>query len=771
MKKFPTPPKWLRVFVPAALIVVWLTLAGVGGPYFGRIEEVSKNDLVAFLPKSSESVKVTERVKEFSDDNIIPAIIVFAAQRGELDQQRLNRIDGEAGRLEKIDGVVDSISPAVVSDDKKAAFVVVPLDAEKEFADTLEVIREDLARADLAGTNYKITGAAGFSSDLKKAFAGIDGLLLITALTVVFVILLVVYRSALLPVIVLMTSVFALSAAILLVWNLAKADVLQINGQVQGILFILVIGAATDYSLLYVSRYREELYRHAKTWQATYAALKGSVEPILASGGTVIVGLMCLLLSDLASNAALGPVGAIGVAMAILASLTFLPAVLYVFGRASFWPLRPRYSKQALAEHKRKLRNGVWQKIGMGIERYPRYVWALSGLVLLLAALAVPTLRADGVPQSEFVRGVSEARDGQALLKKHFPGGSGTPAQIITRPEFVDAMVAQLDKLKGVDGVSVVATDVDAGFKPLGKSEASIKAKIRTEVEAEVASKKAELEAQLADIESTAGPFAAQAVREQAEANIPDVEELVESIYPFADARMRVENGDVQLRVTLADEPDSDSAKQAVRDIRKTAHAIHAQSLVGGTTAAQVDTNDASLRDRMVIIPVVLLAITAILMLLLRSIAAPVLLLGTTVLSFGAALGVAALLFNHVWQLPGADPSVILYAFVFLVALGIDYNIFLMTRVREESLEHGTGKGIIKGLVVTGEVITSAGVVLAATFAALGVIPILFLFQLAFIVSFGVLLDTFVVRSLLVPALIKDIGSFVWWPSKLRHKR
>ena len=275
----------------------------------------------------------------------------------------------------------------------------------------------------------------------------------------------------------------------------------------------------------------------------------------------------------------------------------------------------------------------------------------------------------------------------------------------------------------------------------------------------------------MVELENAAGPFVAEAAREQALANIPSVEELVEGAYPFADAEPKVVNGDVLLQVTLADAPDSDQAKETIERIRGVAHSVDADSAVGGTTAAQLDTNSASLKDRAIIIPTVLVAITAILMLLLRSVIAPLLLLLTTVLSFAAALGVAALLFNHVWGFPGADPSVVLYAFVFLVALGIDYNIFLMTRVREEALGHGTQKGIIKGLVVTGGVITSAGVVLAATFAALAVIPILFLFQLSFIVAFGVLLDTFIVRSLLVPALIRDIGSIVWWPSQLRKKK
>ena len=765
------PKKWLRILLPTAIIALWLAAAGVGGPYFGRISEVSEIDLVAFLPKSSESVEVTEKVREFNDDKVIPAIVVFESKRERLTEQRIERLNNESELLEKVEGVAGDVSPAVISEDKMAAFVVVPIDTQDSIPESLDRVREDLNRADLAGTHYKITGPAGFSGDLNKAFEGIDGVLLLTALAVVFVILIVVYRSVLLPVIVLMTSVFALSAAILIVWNLAKIDVVQLNGQVQGILFILVIGAATDYSLLYVARYREELYKYRSTWDATRVTLKNSMEPVLASGGTVIVGLMCLLLSDLDSNSALGPVGAMGIAMAMLSALTFLPATLYVFGRTSFWPLRPKFSKAAQAEHQQKLRRGVWSRVGNLVSKRPRQVWVLSGLALLLAAFALPTLKANGVSQSELVLGASEAREGQAIVNKHFPDGSGSPAQIITKPEYIHRMVGRLDDTNGVDGVNVVASGIEAGFKPLGESEDALKDEIRTEVQAELNQQLSELEAQMVELENTAGPFVAEAAREQALANIPSVEELVEGVYPFADAEPKVVNGDVLLQVTLADAPDSDQAKETIERIRGVAHSVDADSSVGGTTAAQLDTNNASLKDRAIIIPTVLVAITVILMLLLRSVIAPLLLLFTTVLSFAAALGVAALLFNHVWGFPGADPSVVLYAFVFLVALGIDYNIFLMTRVREEALGHGTQKGIIKGLVVTGGVITSAGVVLAATFAALAVIPILFLFQLSFIVAFGVLLDTFIVRSLLVPALIRDIGSIVWWPSQLRKKK
>lgn len=762
-------PKWLRIIVPTVLIGIWLTLAGIGGPYFGRVEEVSEIDLTAFLPASAEATKVNEEVKKFRDAKTIPAIVVFEG-REVLGQSRLDEINAVGEKVASLENIVDEVGPAVASEDGQAAFIVAPISSEASPDETVGAIRQVVDKNKIEGVTATITGPAGFAADLTRAFAGIDGILLLTALAVVFVILIIVYRSVILPVLVLMTSVFALSASILVVWLLAKQGIVQLNGQVQGILFILVIGAATDYSLLYVARYREALYRLESKFDATMDALKGSVEPILASGGTVIVGLLCLLLSDLASNKALGPVGSIGVLFAMFAALTFLPAILYAAGRVSFWPVRPRADRKSAAAHRAKSERGFWHKTGTFVGAHQRPVWIVSTLLLLFAAGFSSQIKAAGVPQSDLILGSSEARDGQDILSKYFPDGSGSPALIIVSKDKYLEVAKTVDGLQGVDGVSVVADGVEAGFKPLGRNEQEIKDDIRKEVQADIDAKTAELEASLNELEMSAGPFVAAAAREQAFANIPEVETLVEEIYPFKDAVTKVVDNEVLLQATLSNAPDSDEAKQTIVALREAVRSVDTSAVVGGPTAVQLDTNTASIRDRTLIIPIVLAAITIILMLLLRAIVAPILLLMSTVISFASSLGVAALLFNNVWNFPGADPSVVLYAFVFLVALGIDYNIFLMTRVREETMKTGTSKGVIKGLVVTGGVITSAGIVLAATFAALGVIPILFLFQLAFIVAFGVLLDTFIVRSLLVPALIKDIGPFVWWPSKLRHK-
>ena len=332
-------PRALRILLPALLIVGWLAAGAIGGPYFGRISEVSTTDQASFLPASAEATEVSELVPEFSGSDDIPAIVVVEREG------RLTDDDREWGAklsdmLASVDGVGDA-SPAIESDDGEALQVFVPISGDVD--ETVAELRTTLEDAAPAGLRVWITGPAGFTADLVGAFAGIDGLLLGVALAAVFVILLIVYRSPLLPILVLGTAVFSLCLAILAVWWLAKAEIVQINGQVQGILFILVIGAATDYALLYVSRYREALRDSQKRWDATLTALRGSAEPIVASGGTVIVGLLCLLLSDLNSNKALGPVAAIGIVCALLGALTLLPALLLAAGRTAYWPLRPKF--------------------------------------------------------------------------------------------------------------------------------------------------------------------------------------------------------------------------------------------------------------------------------------------------------------------------------------------------------------------------------------------------------------------------------------------
>ena len=709
-------PKWLRVLLPAVLILVWLTAAGIGGPYFGKVNEVSSNDPTTFLPESADATQVQELQGEFTESDSLPAVTVFASDT-EITDDQLDEISQILETLPDIQGVDDEISPAVPSDDGLAVQAFVPINSEADTGDVVAQVGDELDSSVPDGLSVYVTGPAGFTADLTAAFAGIDGLLLAVALAAVFIILIVVYRSFLLPIAVLSTSLFALCAALLTVWWLAKWEVVLLSGQTQGILFILVIGAATDYSLLLVARYREELRSTPDKWSATLRAVKGSIEPILASGSTVIAGLLMLLLSDLKSNSTLGPIASIGIVFAMLSALTLLPAILFAFGRGAFWPKRVKYEPEIVVAEHGIPGEGLWPGVARKVKKRPRTIWIVTTLILLVGAAGATQLKADGVAQSELVLGQSDARDGQEVLGEHFPGGSGSPVQVIAAEDERETVANVLLAHTEIEEVSITAEDSPSGTAPVTED----------------------------GIEAFGPP------------GTPEPEPTVV-------------NEHVLMQGTLTAAADSQTAAETVRELRTDLDEAAPSAMVGGVTATDVDTIDASIDDRNLIIPIILAVILGILMILLRSILAPILLVATTVISFGTAMGVSALVFNGVFDFPGADPAVPLFGFVFLVALGIDYNIFLMTRVREESLKHGTRQGVLRGLTVTGGVITSAGVVLAATFAALSVIPILFLVQLAFIVAFGVLLDTFIVRSLLVPALTYDIGRTVWWPSKLSRK-
>ncbi|VXC38699.1 conserved membrane hypothetical protein [Arthrobacter sp. 8AJ] len=697
-------PFWLRWLVPVVLVLTWLGLAGVGGPTFGRLEEVSSNDQASFLPASAEATEAQDWQAKFRDSDEVPGIVVIEQDQAFTPQQLGGLATLKSG-LESLKLGSTVIGP-IPSKDAKAVQFVVPIGSSAELKDAVKELRAAVEEAAPDGARTFVTGPAGLAADLTAAFGGIDGILLLVALSAVFVILLVVYRSLLLPVMVLLTSVFALCAAILLVFGMAKAGWIQLNGQSQGILSILVIGAATDYALLFVARFREALTHTTNRTAAVLTAWKASFEPILASGATVIIALLCLLFSDLNSNKALGPVAAAGILCALFAALTLLPALMALLGRAAFWPFRPKLlpADQREPELVTGLegQKGLWRATGSLVSRRPRTVWVASVLLLLVAAGGLFQLKANGVPQTDVILTASNAVDGQDALARHFDAGSGSPAVVVADQRKAAEV---LDKVKADDGVGEAYL--------LGRGSVPI----------------------------TGAPGAPTA---------PDVRD-----------------GKVLINATLKNAADSLEAEETIKALRTEVKAVDPGALVGGVTATALDTNTTAQRDLLVIIPVVLVVILFILMLLLRSIVAPVLLVLSVVLSYAAALGVSAFVFNNLFGFPGADATVPLFGFVFLVALGVDYNIFLMSRVREESLKHGTRPGILRGLVVTGGVITSAGVVLAATFAALGVIPIMFLVQLAFIVAFGVLLDTVLVRSLLVPALAYDIGPKIWWPSKL----
>ncbi|KOU30800.1 membrane protein [Streptomyces sp. WM6373] len=686
-------PRWARWIVPLALLLVWLGIGGTLGPYAGKLREVATNDQAAFLPRSAESTKVLEARKAFEGAQSVPAIVVWTADGTRVtagqQQAAARAVGGLAGRP----GVTGPPSPAVVSADGLAVQAVVPLapDLGEELPAVLDEVRQAAQR--VPGTSVGIAGPAATQADLSDAFAGIDGLLVGVALGAVLLILLLVYRSVLLPLVIIISAVFALGLACAVVYALADRGAVRVDGQVQGILSILVIGASTDYALLVAARFREELAVRGDRADAALAAVRRSAGAVTASAATVALGLLALLASDLTNNRALGPVGAIGIVCAVLSSLTFLPAVLVLLGRTAYWPAVPGPADAAGEGH------GVWRRIAGLIDRSPRRVWISTSVLLVVLAGFSPALSSKGVPLDEIFVNDAPSVGAQQTLARHFPGGSGNPAVVIADADRAAQVRAAAE---GTDGVAAVVPVTAGGGRP-------------------------------------GGPGAPLVV-----------------------------DGRVRLDATLEASADGDAAKRTVQRLRERVHAVPgADALVGGYTAQQFDTQQTSARDRTVIVPIVLGIILLILVALLRSVLVPVLLVATVALNFLATLGVSALVFGHLLGFSGTDASVPLYGFVFLVALGVDYNIFLMSRVREETLRSGTREGVLRGLVTTGGVITSAGVVLAATFAALMVIPLAFLVQIAFIVAFGVLLDTLVVRSLLVPALIIDIGPRAWWPSAL----
>jgi RND superfamily putative drug exporter len=699
-----------RWILPVAVLLAWLIAGGLFGSYAGQLSSVQVNDNLQFLPESAESTAVAKLQAEFSDDDSIPTVLVYESDSGTLSQEQLGQIAAQAQELADIPGVTEQPSGPIPSEDGEAALVLVPVDGSDGAltAAAVEEVRGVVEASTIAGVSVYVGGPAGFLADLTEAFEGIDGLLLLVAVVVVLVILLIVYRSPILPFVVLMSSILALGVASAVIYALAVNEILTLNGQAQGILSILVIGAATDYALLLVARFREELHVYESPYEAMRKAWRGVVEPIAASGGTVIIGVMMLVFSDLKVNKGLGPVAAIGILFAMLAGLTFLPAVLVLLGRSAFWPLRPNYGTEISQD------TGVWSKVSGFVGRRYRMVWIVTAVGLALLAAFAPTFKADGVPASQFFTTTVASTQAQEALERHFPAGSGSETIVITPDEELPATLTVVEANPGVASAIPVSEEAD---------------------------------------QDATGPPAGSDGQDGGQ--------------PTVSTDPLVVSGNVLIEVTLTDASDSQEAEETVVQLRDELNAVSSAVLVGGPTASQYDNVTSAQRDVRVIIPLVLIVILLVLMLLLRAVVGPIMLIGTVVLSFAATLGLAALIFNHILDLPGADPSVPLFGFVFLVALGIDYNIFLMTRAREETPTVGTRKGILRALTVTGGVITSAGLVLAATFSALAVLPLLFLFQIAFIVAVGVLIDTFIVRSLLVPGLVMEIGPPVWWPSRL----
>lgn len=675
---------WRLAAVPShrrvkwVVLALWIVIFVVLGPLSGKLQSVMSNDASTYLPRDAQSTEVINLSKNFEKVNIAPAIVVYE-RAGGLTAADRGRITAERTDATKVPGIVGQVSPVTYARDGKAAQFAVPFDADdKKLPDHITDLR-GIAN-DSGGLAAHVGGPAGISSDQFSVFNKIDGPLLYATVLVVILMLLITYRSPFLWLVPLLSAFGGLVVAMSVVYLAAKHAGLTVNGLSYGILLVLTMGAGTDYALLLVARYREELRRHEDKHEAMTIALHRAGPAILASGTTVVLSMLCLLVSVLNSDRGLGPVNAIGVLAAMLAMLTLLPSLLVAVPRGTFWPAVPRYGSVA------EIGRTFWGRVARRVGQHPRRIWVVTGVILLVLASGVLSLRSSGLSNEQSFPSKTDSIRAQSALDAHFPGGIGSPATIIGDAGSATALRTAITRTPGVAG--------------------------------------------------TATPERA--------------------------------NGLVSIDAILDSAPDSPAAYRTVKDLRAAVATVPgADAKVGGFTATNLDIQTASGHDRDVVIPLVLVVVFVILMLLLRALLAPLLLIATVVLSFGAALGASWLVFDHLAHFAGTDTSYPLYAFIFLVALGIDYNIFMMTRVREEAMRMGTRRGVLRGLAVTGGVITSAGFVLAATFAVLGVLPLVTMIEIGTTVAFGVLLDTLVVRSVLVPALVHDLGDAVWWPSRL----
>ena len=773
------------VWVGITVLIGWFLVGSAVGPMAGKLSSAQKNDAATFLPANAEATQVIDLQQQITGAKALPVIVTFDAGGQPLSPGQLAAVQTFATQVPKLPIVTGDDSAKTIGDylaqpptvipsvgpdgtpDGNAALVSVGLDSDKSavaLADgkspvlrITESLRQASSQvAEQQSMTTHTAGPGGVLADLIEVFGAIDTKLLGVTALVVTIILILVYRSPFLWLLPLSSAGMALSLASGVVYTLAKNDVVSLNGQSQGILTVLVFGAGTDYALLLVSRYREQLHEQETPWDALRAAWRGTVEPIVASAATASLGLLMLLFSELNSNKSTGPIAAIGIASALVVMLTFLPALLLVpsamlllvvtgaafaigavvagptaggalaflavvgfaaavavrlrapstrwafwarvpAARWAFWPRVPQ------PDHVDTKLTGWWARVAGTVGRRPRVTWVATGGLLVILALFAGSLNASGLSSvDQFANsGSVDSVQGQATIARYFAAGAGSETVVIGPADNYQQMYDVVSKTDGV--AAVVPVTNDSGRLTPG------------------------------------GP----------------------------PPQPKVVDGMVELRATLAVPADSTEAEDVVVSLRSSLDAVSPDALVGGTTAINYDTKRASVRDDKVVIPLVLLVIFVVLMLLLRAILAPVLLIATVILSFFATLGISSIFFHHVFGFAGVDPSFPLFTFVFLVALGIDYNIFLMTRVREESRRLGTRPGILLGLTVTGGVITSAGVVLAATFLVLGVLPLVVLREIGFAVAVGVLLDTLVVRSLLVPALSYDIGRRIWWPSVL----
>jgi putative drug exporter of the RND superfamily len=661
------------------------------------------------LPVGADSTLAVELQEQLPDDEGQVAIVLWTAESGELDQATqdelttqgtalLSKSAEQADGQGAPDGAPDGASgqpggsqggppgggegqqsPVVVSEDETAAIVAVPVvsASNTDNIDQVEELRDQLSADAPDGVDVQVTGPAATQADIGQVFDGADVRLLAATAAVVAILLIITYRSPVLWLVPLTVVAIADRLAAIVSTNVLEAVNVAWDESTVGILSVLVFGAGTDYALLLISRYRDELKTTESRHQAMAHALSRTFEAVLSSSTTVVLGLLTLLLSAIPTTRGLGLACAVGVVIAATFALVVLPAALVLFGRWVFWPRVPHVGDAVLVDSR-----GVWRRVGDAVSRRPRTFVAATVAGLAVLALGATTITTGLDPADQFLER-PEAISAAERLGESFPAGTSDPVQVLTKDE-PETVLATVEKVDGVDSARITST---------GDGIARIDA-------------------------------------------VPDAA------------------------------PGSDEAKQVVLDVRD-AVVDFDDTHVGGGDAEAIDAEEYAASDRQVILPLILLLVLGALLLLLRSIVAPLLLVATVVATYAASMGASWWLFQNVFGFEAMDTGVPLLAFLFLVALGVDYNIFLVTRAREEAREHGTRTGMLRALTATGGVITSAGILLAAVFAVLGVLPLVVLAQLGAIIFVGVLLDTLVVRTVLVPALALTLGDTFWWPRKV----
>jgi RND superfamily putative drug exporter len=672
------------------VLAVWVLILLAAGSVASKLSDVQDNQASSWLPGSAESTKALDKLAPFQNQNDIPTVLVYKNDSG-LTKAELTSIGQKLDQVQKLDGSVPAkgldgraTQPSKlmqVSKDGQVAQGAVTFNFGKDGWNKLPDVKDQIEKtAAVPGTTMYVAGPGGQGADSAAAFAGIDGKLLYSTIIVVVLILLLTYRSPILWLLPVISAGVALTCAQGVIYLLAKNAGLTVNGQSAGILTVLVFGAGTDYALLLVARYREELHRHEDRHEAMAFALHRATPAIIASALTVVLGMLCLVVAQMNSTAGLGPVAAIGIGVGLLVMITLLPALLVIFGRWIFWPRRPNFDTVEPSSA------GFWARIGARIAPRPRLVWVVTSVILAVCSLGFLQLNAHGLATQDSYTKDFDSVTGQQTLVDHGLADTSSPVQVVAN---ADRAQAVSQAMQGIDGIGQPSPPI-------------------------------------------------------------------------------IKGGVALIQAPLESDPTSKAAFATVDDVRAAVHQVRgADALVGGGSAITTDIEQASARDNKVIIPLVLVVVMIVLMVLLRALLSPLLLVATVVLSFGASLGLSTLVFRHVFGFAGADASLPLFVFVFLVALGIDYNIFLMTRVREETPQHGTRRASLIALGSTGGVITSAGLVLAATFSVLATLPLVAFAEIGFAVALGVLLDTMIVRSVLVTAINLDAGSRIWWPSKL----